>query len=843
MNKISYKSFMTINVVLSVMIALMQPILASESEEARIYRFFGFDASKVKNGMITVEEGPNLDMIKSNNDFGYSPEEIAKHFHHKIKLTYDFRGFDPNAVKAPPKAGVHPRVLFGPDELADLRERLTQNKEGKIVMSAIRKKLDGNIRKENSQVTKAYRALVEGDTSVLIYKNLRIPYGTLYESFRCLIDNDKKGGLEVAKAITTIAKISYPLIENKCVEYKKKNPSAKHYDFQYTAKVLSLQGSLGLMYDWAHKWMNPVQRNIVRDTIALASTNMTLIGAQTLRTPRSSSSNWVSWTSRLVSLLTAIEGEEGYDESSYKRCVYAMKWFYALSVFPDGESMEGWGKQFMMGELAYMMARRGEPLMSLQNVVRGPFRKFWIHSLNPWGKTHQGGSFTFYDSQGGTDNHISSIGDVLVYKKLYPKDPYIDFVFRNTVGEDYARYKDVNIRNDFMSYSALTMAIFATHFDESKSWKEARDSLAKSTPLTYFGEDTGTMITRSNWKSDSLYLYFLPKNIMGGHKYADRGHFNVYADGRYWSVYERMRQVGQAYLPMNRTTVLIDGLGVSLAPGKSLAFKDNALATFSSADLKISYDYNSNYIHHNLNDRDHIVQLPYSYNDFRLKPSDRPSWNIQIEKRPHWQSSRKPKPMRKRPAACDFWTKRAVSMQKAFRTVGMVRGENPYILVIDDIKKDNKEREYEWGMTLAKDVILQKSKYNLNGENYKAEALLSEKDVTPDKSRKLICRLLRGEGIKESGIKISSIVSKNPPQADKIIPKLTFTTKTNEPKFVLLMTPGGKGRVEPKTIWNKDYTELKIQWENQEDVIQLKENTNGRSIPVVKRNGKVIGGL
>ncbi|VGO16220.1 hypothetical protein PDESU_04811 [Pontiella desulfatans] len=808
------------------------------------YRFFGFDPREALDGVITVQEGPDLDMIERNDFFGYTPEELAEQFHHTITLNYDFRGFDPQSVQAPPRPGVHPRVLFGPDELPALREKLKNTVPGQKAMAAIKKELDSNIRKEGSDTTQGYQDLIAGKTDVPIHKNITIAYAAAYEAFRCLVEDDEIAGREVAKAITTIARIDQAVFEESIAEFKAKNPDAERIDFRLTTKHSSHNGILGLMYDWAYGWMDDQQRQTVREAIALASSNMTLQGAQTLRTPRTSGSNWISWTARLVTLCAAIEGEPGYDATSYDHSVNALKWFFALSVLPEGESMEGWGKQFLMAELGYIMARRGEPILALQNVKQSTFRQFWLHALNPWGRSgnedHYGGPFTFYDSQGGTDNNIQSMSDVLVYKKLYPEDPYIDFIYRNAVGEDYKKFDDrVNLRHHFSTYTGFCMAIFAATFDESKTWDQARDNITLDAPLSYYGSDTGTMITRSGWDNDALYLYSLNRNITGGHRYADRGHFNVYADGRHWGIYQKMRQVREAYWPMNRSVVLVDGLGPSIAPGKSIRFNDQPLATFAAGDYKITYDYSSNYLFPST-DRDSIVALPYSYNDFRLTPSDRPTWSMPIEQRPDWYTSRKPKPIGARPGPTSYWTQRSVPMKKAFRTTGLVRGTHSYILIVDDIQKDDTEREYQWGMTVAEDVEIHQTRSGSSRIAFHADAVLKEKERSVEESRFLLVRMLRADGL-QGDPAILDVVSKNPPQKNTIIPKLTFTARATAPNFITLIAAVDAPDEAPTTSWNPDQTELTIEWGSQKDVVVFQPDRSGRRVFTIHRGGSMIG--
>ena len=796
---------------------------------------FDIDFDGIGDRIVTVVEEADLDMIRRNKNFGYSDEELQK-FLGPISLKYDFSGFDKNSVQPPPPPGVHPRVLFGPDELPSIRENLSRTVPGKKIMAAIKKELNGNIRKDGSATTKGYQALIAGDTTVPIHKNISIAYGALYEAFRCLIEEDHEAGAEVAKAITTIAKIDHQSFTKSIADYKAKYPNEEFIDFRVTTKHTSQNGTLGLMYDWAYQWMDKNQRATVRQAISLASSNMTLVGGQTLRTPRTSGSNWISWTSRLVTLLAAIEGEEGYDHGSYERSVYALKWFFALSVFSEGESMEGWGKQFLMAELAYIMAKRGEYFLALEH-VRGTFRNFFLHSLNPWGRTgnegHYGGPFTFYDSQGGTNNNIQSMSDIMVYKKLFPKDPHIDFIYRNAVGEDYKAFGDrPNFRHHFSTYAAFSMAIFATTFDSSKSWNEALKEVTADRDLTYYGSDTGTMITRSSWDKDALYLYSLTRNVTGGHKYSDRGHFNVYADGRHWGIYAKMRQVQQAYWPMNRSTILIDGEGVSIAPGKSLSFIDREQASFAVSDLKISYDFISNYLFRaNDKQRNESMRFPYAYNDFRLTPSDRPSWDIPLDDRPNWLSSRKPEPAPKRFTATNGWRKQPIPMDKAFRTVGMVRGKHPYILVVDDIKKDDQKRDYEWGMTLANDIEIYQSN--------KGQVILSEQGKSEKESRYLLVDMFSAENLQGNGT-IKDVVSKNPPQKDTVIPKLVFHSKSNEPKFLALICHLQNPDLQPKSVWDEPKNTLTISWADQVDVIEFEQQDNGLRALKVTRDGKLI---
>lgn len=43
-------------------------------------------------------------------------------------------------------------------------------------------------------------------------------------------------------------------------------------------------------------------------------------------------------------------------------------------------------------------------------------------------------------------------------------------------------------------------------------------------------------------------------------------------------------------------------------------------------------------------------------------------------------------------------------VEKAFRTAGIVRGERPYALIVNDIRKDDTARVYDWQMQLPEGI-------------------------------------------------------------------------------------------------------------------------------------------
>jgi hypothetical protein len=53
---------------------------------------------------------------------------------------------------------------------------------------------------------------------------------------------------------------------------------------------------------------------------------------------------------------------------------------------------------------------------------------------------------------------------------------------------------------------------------------------------------------------------------------------------------------------------------------------------------------------------------------------------------------------------CNIWRKPNNPVEYCWRSGIMVRGENPYVIIVDDVKKDGEIRTYEWYMPIPDDV-------------------------------------------------------------------------------------------------------------------------------------------
>ena len=839
------------------------------------------------------DEPVQNELIKRRNNFGYSAEEIQKYFSLPLHMPLDETALDRSYLKPAPAPGIHPRVIFNPEDVPLIKERLEKTKAGQAVKSAIWDHLNQMFTGPTAKYGKEYAALAAGDqkfidTYTLPYNELIKKYPqdifpaadpktnpkgekplpmdrslgfiTMYEAFRCLIDNEQTGGKKVAAAITTLSKIAdIQLSENIASEkarYEKalsnyqnalKNPSKdgklpqepvdSTHDWRTMGQGPSFEGEIGLQYDFAYNFMTLEQRDTVRKFLVHDTAEMKNQGGETLRALHCGPSNWISWSCRSLFPICAIEGEPGFDQAMENQAMNAQLNFIH-SMFSSGEAFEGWGKDFIFFEHLVIMAKRGRNILGSTS-IRSAFNTYFIASMNPWGN-----GFTFCDSLAGSGGKVARNADVLMYHTLFPKDIAGDFIYRNQIEEnyDFVGIKNLNTHHPFATMDSLCCAIFPSDMMPT-TWDEEYKQVTQDRPLTYFSEDTGNTITRSAWSKDALYINYMTRCIPGGHQYCDRSHFSLYGLGRFWSIYHFMRQIHDQYMPSNRSVMLADGQGPSVMEAKCLSFTDAPLATFTTTDLIRTWNYQT----------EGLVKAPtgvektqnlFSYNDFRLHPSPVAWMNYPIGHLPNWYTSEKPQPND------DLAWYKAHDVKKAFRTAGIVRGTHPYALIVDDLQLDDKTHAYDWGMILADDLTLGSCKTtDVTAGKAQADIVLDE-NLKPEKGstnapvndRHLLVRVLSASSLTEPAASVGVMSVPNPPQRDMQINKLHITSQSVSPEFKIMLFPFRKGDALPTTTWNESHSVATISWPDQTDTISFTPDPDGHTRVKIDRDGNALLG-
>lgn len=749
--------------------------------------------------------------------------------------------------KKPPKPYVHPRVYFNEEDLPEIRKKLKESHIARMQMEYIRGRLLQISSKEAGWESVPYKP-TEEDHKRFLEKGMRIdnrsgfrgPWvggwmnelaagkcpvdleGTWdknpteskrqylmhllpFEAFRCLIDDDKEGGERVAAALTTIVR-----------EFSKHMDKWTGTDnWQQIYWALS-SDSVGLSYDWAYKFMSDAQRKEIRTFIAAVTKGKTFLGLDQVPAVPGNTSNWIIIHMNLMPLVLSIEGEEGFDEMVYKRCLEGMrKWVYVASG-PQGAPFEGLTKSMYAPHWLLPPAKRGDAFIGSE-WAKNHVRRYHLGIMLPWAE-----ECVF-------ETTISSPRekDVGAFKYAHPNDPVVDLIYaysvRDLLSPD-AKSEWVNIRTTYAPWWPYLImnddpiGFKVGHYDLAKRRDEVLADLQKMEPLTYFSDFRGVMTTRTSWDKNALFLYFEPRNVPGGHTRDGRNEFVLASHGRVWASRTTAVEDSSEF----HSVILIDGKGQGhqCPQGRTVAMQDNNEATFCVGDAKWAYGHAAG-----SDDDKPVMATP---NESRLKPSPLPwmdkPWNFM----PAWDTGMKGG------GRHGHW-KEYNPVQYAFRSVGLVRGEHPYVVVVDDLKKDDKPHKYDWHMQVSDDVELLSSGLGKDGA---FDMILGDKQ-----GRRLLLRVVAAgdsKGVPNDLVKNAKLESYE--RVDRgnttVYHRVVLPMTSVKASYKIILFPYRDGEELPDTSTSGDT--LTVKWKGQKDKIQLTNGTDGRSRLTVKRGFKKL---
>ena len=768
--------------------------------------------------------------------------------------------------QAPPPPGTHPRVYFGPEDLPALRRRLRETTVGRARMGLMRGRLlqfhpDRGVWEELAYLNlrkhpeirdrwlkkgvnvgrgvSGYHGpwmggwltdLASGKVPEELEKVWNEGFGRPrhylmhllpYEALRCLIDEDAAGGRKVAAALTTIARRW-----EKELHLFRDQP-----DWQRFYQLIQSQ-SIGLAYDWSHRWMTEVQRGTVRGVIAALTAGKHFLGQDHPPAFPGGTSNWNIIHANLLPMVLSIEGEEGYDPAVYARIVEVLrKWVYVASG-PRGAPFEGFKKSNYAPQWLLPLARRGAPLLGTE-YVRNHVRQFTLHVMVPWGGQY------VYETEIGTASRGAD-----VFRFAHPGDPVIDAIYGCTVRELFASPTEcpwTNIRTTYPPpYHALLVADDpAGATGGTYDWNAAHEGMLAhlretGEPRSYFSDYRGLMTARSAWSRDAVMLYFEPRHVPGGHTRASRCGFVVCGLGRTWSDRPFAVEATSEF----QSVVLIDGRGQGkpggrCPAGRTVAYADTPEATFAAGDAAWAYG-------HVLVSADHkqARPVPHTPNASRLSPSRLPWMARPWSFLPNWATGCKParrepggKPLD--PGGHGYWIPYN-PVEYAFRTCGLVRGDPPYVLVVDDVKKGAGEHEYAWQMQIQGDLKVRKA----------ANSGAIDLTLTEDGNRRCLVRVLEAGGrpvgpglAKAAGLDTFRYERRGRQYSHN---RLLVPVRSLVGRFKVLIFPHRTGDALPQTTWSADRTRLAVRIGGRVDKYTFTATPAGRTRVAMARGGKPV---
>ncbi len=614
-----------------------------------------------------------------------------------------------------PPPFVHPRIFFTDEDRPDL---LKKAKTDPLVMAAIqqmKQNIAQSLDNPKSVFGRVYAQMKRGDTSLDFWAvcptgkadgqvsgGLKDFYSIMAaKCYLTWLEPDPATCREVAKVVATFAR---------CHTAAKVPHDGLHHDVFV---------DLALCYDLSYNWMTEDERATTRDLLAYESKGR--------KTPFSDgidadiSTNWRDAHDYAILLQTALEGEPGYDPATTAYNEEALKIF----ITKWGANREGFNREgpgyFSLGMgtgslAAYALSRRGENLAVTTNLSQCTLEHFYYISPDTkfmWG---HGDAETW----GGGPLYA-------VLKSFYPTDPMVDFNFRSSQTEV-----------PIVKNQPLTAAIFGENPLPGND-TPGGVAKAKNLALDVYSPQRGMAVARSSWTPDAVRLDFDCRfdcfNI--GHMKTNRNSFYLYSHQRAWVTDAGYHSVSNDL----HSCVLIDGVGEAgcqlkpawpSLPAKFLESISTPNFALFSGDAKDAYDHRwgtpkvgtSSY-----GNQDHGVPSEHRWCDFFPAGWEPP---VAVHGTNAWLGDF----MHVDPDAYN-------PVQKAFRTVILARGPQPYVLVMDDIQKDSAPHSYLWSANSNEGG----SDLEIKPGNSLTEAVyFRQADAGAPNAPELLVRVLQGDG-------------------------------------------------------------------------------------------------
>ncbi len=756
-------------------------------------------------------------------------------------ITFDNTGL--TSISMAPPYGVHPRVFFSPEDIPDIIDRMNNTVSGQKIMQQIHayttlihlgysscsnppncynhaegyaKDSDGNRLISNAGLWDShefYYNLINRVPDPLVNADAKrrgiLASVMTIEAFECMVkagQTDPDTGLDYDTRAEMLAEAMAYWAETEI-----NNP------------VLNLanRGLLGdnhfaLAYDINYNNMNPAQRDIVRAGIARMIDDQVLYGYNV--EPYATTSNWASLNSFELYINLSIEGEEGYKPEITEEFCRVYRNFITYGWYESGAPYEGLGKNYQFNTSIIAMAKRGYSLLGHPH-VRNYMSEF-IPAINqPFGA-----GFIGTDAWGGTGpdpilgKYKLNAMDILGAKWMMPNNPAVDLAWRSYIESSTVVpttgyvYQQIEPRGYFNGL--LCAAIYAKDY-QAGDYSTQGEAAYTEEDLSFFAPIRGLATMRSSGSSDAMLSHFHCRQDLGGHTYADRNNFTLSSHGRIWVRYAFGNEIPETNA---HSCIVVNDIGSHVdnrngrVPGRVTDFQEDG------TDVQISGDATYPYSWEWMQDASipsGWTQVTETPNDFQYQPQPESYYDIDYYNRGNWNGPE---------GVISGYVKRPFNtMEKVYRTVAMARGDYPFLLVVDDIKKDNNINNYKWLAQIASDLSIESTDVNLDPTDYRHDIILQEANGT----RKLLVRVLDNKGY---------IPGTAPAYTDQftnfrgnICDRLVIEADVVSPDFKVLFYPYDAGQPLPITTYDSTTTEWTVSIGNQVHYIDLEEN-NGKTL-------------
>lgn len=374
--------------------------------------------------------------------------------------------------------------------------------------------------------------------------------------------------------------------------------------------------------------------------------------------PKRLNFNWVPIFNGLVQVLSAsIEGETGYDAFAADSASRALMAYLdsglseradALGMFKESLHYTLHGGVHGAGPYR-SMSLRGYPVWS--HKAWRNLADYLVYDMKPWGRGEYGSfSATPIGTSGGSPFPLALIHH-------FPTDPKAQWI-----------YQELRKNQSFSNCSGHYECFFNVLWSPENPVSVSIESL--SLPREAHFENNGWVYAQSSRQAGSTKFWFISedRHLGRSHAHADRNQMGLESHGRIFT-YDPGFGINYG---RDHGHVKIDGIGQNyyVHKGKitnfALGFSSELTTTTRSdrdavtvtGDAKLAYDF---------------LALGANSGDCSGHSWDGYSFSLNIE---------------------GYCSRSYNPVQKAFRTVDFIRSPKPYLVVSDDIKKDDQLRTY-----------------------------------------------------------------------------------------------------------------------------------------------------
>ena len=823
----------------------------------------------------------------------------------KWKMTpeseFDFTGFNQKLLGSKvPAPGVYPRVLFSPEDVPMMAERMKSSKIGQMSLIEIESLMKKSFWDPTTSDGQVFKKLYTGDLVGLEWPDIAagMPATSVPHQFKgqkpgihnshiayvpealtnmalfCLLTNDDVHGRQAAAAIANYFKLREPLVD----EWNAVSDS--EFSTSYTrpdgarADVggngattqwrnihgLVAQMNLGLALDFGGKWMTADEKETMRRVIAKATYGRRAYGQD--GPVRFRDINWVAWDLPNYLALASIEGLEGFDREAYDSNRQTIRVFCEYGIDKSGVVYESNGKtpggfQFLTLSMI-TLARRGENMFGhphWRNLLTAQ-----VQMTSPTGRAvvNSGTQYAPFSRQPLSAQFVDEI------KSFYPNNLCADYLLTQVkpgADDEFARgwaiqdfttpeayrakvAKMQRLRMPSPMYPGFVRSVI---YDNDFTPTTRADL---KLPLNFNAPTHGVFSAYSDASPDAAWINMMvrPDHYLGaGHHHSDAGMIHFSSLGVDWFTESPF---SQNYAGKYHNQVIVDGKsepeGVSglgtgyQAAATYLGSTSNESGGFAAADLTNSYSYYWE------------TQPPQVWTG-----RDKMGWEMdpspyikeifagtaRYKMRPWW-------------ATYNYVNYIATSrakfnpMQYVYRTVGLVRGEHPYGIVADDLKKDDQSRLYQWtamlngGVWQADVAGLAKGQAALAMRDYDPKAMGPKLLIKPAAGEPmlLVCPLGLDSG--DAAVPVTQVTIEPGPDDNKGKPqpydRIAINHKGTDVAYRVLLVPFRYGDTLPQITYNPAKATAQVQYADQVDQISFVTSADHRTSVSVTRDGKPI---